>query len=55
MDLKVIMDATHENIEKLTIKHVNQRRLRDNLCISVRWNDSRGIAPKMKEKYPLRV
>ena len=45
MDLKVIVDATHENIEKLTIKYVNQRRLRDNLCISVRRNDSRRIAP----------
>ena len=26
MDLKVILDATPEHIEKLTIKHVNQRR-----------------------------
>ena len=25
MDLKVILDAISENMEKLTIKHVNQR------------------------------
>ena len=55
MDLKVILDATPERMEELTIKHVNRRRLRDNLCISVRWNDSRCIAPKRKEKYPLHV
>ena len=55
MDLKVISDATPEHIEKLTIKHVNQRRLSDNLCISVRRNDSRCIAPRMIEKYPLHV
>ena len=26
MDLKVILDATHEHMERLMIKHVNQRR-----------------------------
>ena len=55
MDLKVILDATPERIGKRTIKHVNQRRLSDNLCISVRRIDSRRIAPRMIEKYPLRV
>ena len=39
MDLKVILDATAEHMKELTIKHVNQRRLRDNLRISVRRND----------------
>ena len=39
MDLKVILDAIPEHIEKLTIKQVNQRRLRDNLCILVRRED----------------
>ena len=55
MDLKVILDATTEHIGKRTIKHVNQRRLCDNLCISVRRNDSRRIATRMIEKYPLHV
>ena len=41
MDLKVILDAIPEHIEKLTIKHENQRRLRDNLRISVRRENSR--------------
>ena len=53
MDLKVILDATHEHIEKLTIKHVNQRRLCDNLCISVRQDNLRGIAPQKDGKVPL--
>ena len=26
MDLNVILDATHEHIEKLMVKHVNPRR-----------------------------
>ena len=34
MDLNVILDATREHIEKLTIKYVNQRHLRDYLCNS---------------------
>ena len=55
MDLKVILDATPEHIGKRTIKHVNQRRLSNILCVSVRRNDSRRIAPRMIEKYPLRV
>ena len=38
-DLKVFLDATPEEIGKSTLKHVNQRRLRDNLCISVRRED----------------
>ena len=53
MDLKVILDATPKRMEELTIKHVKLRRLRDNLCISVRRNDSRCIAPRTIEKYPL--
>ena len=55
MDLWVILDVTPEEIGKRTIKHVNQRRLSDNLCNSVRRNDSRCIAPRMIEKYPLHV
>ena len=52
MDLKVILDATPERMGELAIKHVNQRRLSDNLCNSVRRNDSRCIAPRVIEKYP---
>ena len=55
MDLKVILDATPEHIEKLTIKHVNQRRLRDNLRISVSRKDLQPNALSMAKKYPLRV
>ena len=55
MDLKVFLDVTPEHIQKLTIKHVNQRRLRDNLCISVRREDSQCNALRMTEKNPLRV
>ena len=55
MDLKVILDATPEHMKKLAIKHVNQLRLRDNLCNSVRRNDSQCTALRMMEKYPLRV
>ena len=40
---------------KRTIKLVNQRRLSSSLCISVMRNDSRRIAPRMIEKYPLHV
>ena len=36
MDLKVNLDAIPEHIKKLTVKQVNQRRLRDKLCILVR-------------------
>ena len=39
MDLKVILYAIPEHMEKLTIKHVNQRRSRDILCISVKKKD----------------
>ena len=55
MDLKVILDAIPELIEKLTIKHVNQRRLRDNLCNSVRREDLQCNALRMTGRYPLRV
>ena len=55
MDLKVISDATPEHMKELTIKRVNQRRLCDNLCISVRRNNSRCIAPMMIEKDLLHV
>ena len=55
MDLKVILDAIPEHMKEITIKHVNQRRLRDNLCISVRRNDSQCIALRTREKYPLHV
>ena len=37
------------------MKHVNQRRRRDNLCISVRRDDSQSTALRMTEKYPLPV
>ena len=53
MDLKVILDATPEHIEKLTIKHVNQRRLRDNLWNSVRRKDLQGNALTVAKKYLL--
>ena len=55
MNLKVTLDATPEHMEKLTIKHVNQRRLRDNLCISVKRENARCTALKRNEKYPLHV
>ena len=55
MDLKVILYAIPEHMEKLTIKHVNQRRSRDNLCISVKKEDSQWIALMSTETYPLRV
>ena len=45
MDLKVILDVTPERMEELTLKHVNQRRLCDNLCNSVRRENSRCIVP----------
>ena len=48
MDLKVTLDATPEHMKELTIKYVNQRRLGDNLCISVRRNDSRRPALRTK-------
>ena len=51
MDLKAILDAIPEHIEKLTIKHVNQCRLRDNLCISVRRDNSLCTALN-KRKVP---
>ena len=38
-DLKVILDATSAHTGDLTIKHVNQHRLHDNLYISVRRED----------------
>ena len=50
MDLKVILDATHEHIEKLECKSVS---LGDNLCISVRRENSRGIALQKDGKVPL--
>ena len=37
----VILYVIPEHIERLTIKHVNQRRLRDKLCISIRREVSR--------------
>ena len=52
MDLKVILDATYERIEKRTIKHVNQRRLCDSLCNSVRQKNSRYTAQNNR-KLPL--
>ena len=55
MDLKVILDATPEHMKERTLKHVNQRRLRDNLCNSVRWENSRCTALRTTEKYPLHV
>ena len=55
MDLKVILDATYEQKEKLTIKHVNQRRLCDNLCNSVRQKNSRCTVLRTIENYPLPV
>ena len=54
-DLKVISDATPEHIKKLTIKHVNQRRLRDTLCISVRREDPRQTTLRTGEKCPIHV
>ena len=53
MDLKVILDVTSERMEELTLKHVNQRRLCDNLCNSVRRENSRCIAPQKDGKVPL--
>ena len=38
-----MLGATPEHMEELTIEHVNHRRLRDNLCISVRRDDSRCV------------
>ena len=55
MDLKVILVETPEHIKELTIKHVIQRRLHDNLCILVRRNDWRCIALGTTEKYHLHV
>ena len=55
MGLKVILDATPEHTEKLTIKHVNQRSLRGNLCISVRRKDLQCNALSMAKRYPLHV
>ena len=40
MELKVILDVIPQHMEKPTIKHVNQRRLRCNLCIPVRREES---------------
>ena len=53
MDLKVISNATPELMEKLTIKHVNQRRLCDNLCISVRRENPRQSALIGTRNVPL--
>ena len=50
MDLNVILYVTPE-----WIRQVNQRRLRDNLCISVKREDSQCNALRMTEKNPLRV
>ena len=55
MDLKVFLEVIPEHMEKLTIKHVNQRRLRDILCISIRREDSRQTELLRMEKYPLHV
>ena len=55
MDLKVILEATPEHMKELTIKHVNQRRLRDNVCNSVGRNDSRFTVLRMMEKYSYRT
>ena len=55
MDLKVILDATYEHIEKLTIKRVNQRRFCDNLCNSVRQKNSRCTVLRTIESYLLPV
>ena len=52
MDPKVISNATPEQMERLTIKPVNQRRLRDNLCISVRREDPRQAALIGTRKVP---
>ena len=51
MDLKVNLDATSKSMEKLTMKHVNWRRLCDILCNSIRRNSSRCTALRIKEKY----
>ena len=48
----VILDVIAEHMEKLTIIHVNQRRLRNNLYISVRREDPQEIALIRLEKYP---
>ena len=53
MNLKVLLDAISEHIEKLTIKHVNQRHLRDKLCISVTQEDPSQIALIGMRKVPL--
>ena len=55
MDPKVILDATPEDIGRTYNKTCKSASLRDNLCISTRRNDSRCIAPRMTEKYPLHV
>ena len=55
MDLKVILNATPEEIEKRILKHVNQRRLHDNLCNSVRREDLHCNALRRSERYPLHV
>ena len=49
MDLKVIFDAIPEHIEQLIIKHVNQRSLCDNVCISVRRGNSQCTALRIKK------
>ena len=44
-----------ERMEELTLKLVNQRRLRDNLCNSVKRENSRCTVLRIGEKYPLLV
>ena len=42
-------------MKERTINNVNQRRLRDNLCISGKLKDAGGIALIRKEKNLARV
>ena len=53
MDLKVIIYAIPEHIEELTIKPLNQRCLRDNLCILVRRENSAMHRAQNMRKVPL--
>ena len=50
--LKVILNATPEYAEKLTLKAASQRRQRDNFCISVWREDSRCIEVRMMKSDP---
>ena len=55
MDIKVTLDAISEYMEKLTIKHVNQRLYVIIYAFQSGERIREALRPKRTEKYPLRV